>query len=100
MRVKFEPADDQTAEKHQGISESDQLLFNPCEDEQNQQWVVKTLLKHSNDQSSSSNTESQQLSCASCFTQLGLLSEPTDPNEKVKATKMKFGVVDLAMFYL
>ena len=29
------------------ITESDKLLFNPCEDELNQQWVFDTLLKQS-----------------------------------------------------
>ena len=49
MKVRFDPrptdqpsADGETREKM--ISESDKLLFNPCEDELNQQWVYDQLL--------------------------------------------------------
>ena len=32
------------AEEEAALTESDQLLFNPCEDELNQQWVFDILL--------------------------------------------------------
>ena len=47
MKVKFSAqAEESIRDKPVEISESDKLLFNPCEDEQNQQWVMKTLLKY------------------------------------------------------
>ena len=47
MKVKFSPAlpvVGQDGEKANEPSESDKLLFNPCEDELNKQWVYDMLL--------------------------------------------------------
>ena len=50
-----------TAEAGQQLepTESDSLLFNPCEDELNQMWVQKMLLNDKSD---------ENFSCAKCFT--------------------------------
>ena len=64
------------------VSESDSLLFNPCEDEQNQIWVMKTLLASHEDK------EYQQLSCASCFTPLAFMQSAE--TALVKTLKQKF----------
>ena len=92
----------------EGVTESDRLLFNPCEDELNQQWVFDTLIKNKGEnQSDNENSadssdvtaqinrvmeraeQHQQLSCANCFTPLAFTLENNQGVEKERVARLK-----------
>ena len=98
MKVKFIPLA-QENQNSETITESDKLLFNPCEDEQNQQWVMNTLLKQEADATQDETTDQganrytqdyQQLSCANCFTPIAFSPTHDQVDKSLEEMQQKF----------